>query len=174
MRGLIATAATLLTAGTLAAQAQESARTEWGNFNFNRDLGRTSGAVAGPADSVHRVLLKTLDDLGLKIKDDQTAPRQIAMVRHRLVRRLGKTTLSRYFSCGQGLTGPNADTWYVYLNFHSRIAAGGPDKSQINLEITADAVDVPGGRNDRVACATTGNLELAIIERMRAAFPGET
>ncbi|MHB1327764.1 MAG: hypothetical protein ACYC2K_06130, partial [Gemmatimonadales bacterium] len=102
MRGLIATAAALFTAGTLA--AQETARTEWGNYNFDRDLGRTSGAVNGQADSVHRVLLKALDDLGLKIKDGQTAPRQIAVVRHRLVRRMGKTTLSRYFSCGQGLT----------------------------------------------------------------------
>ncbi len=168
MRGLIAAGAALLTAGTLA--AQETARTEWGNFNFNRDLGRTSGAVNGPADSVHKVLLKTLDDLGLKVKDDQTAPRQVAMVRHRLVRRMGKAPLSRYFSCGMGLTGPNADGWYVYLNFHSRITSAGPDKAQLSLEVTADAVDVPGGRNDRVVCATTGNLELAIVERMRTAF----
>ncbi len=172
MRALIATAAALLTAGSLA--AQETARTGWGNYRFDRDLGRTSGSVNGQADSVHRVLLKTLDELGLKIKDDQTAPRQVALVRHRLVRRMGKAPLSRYFSCGQGLTGPNADSWYVYLNFHSRIAAAATDKAQLNLEITADAVDVPGGRNDRVTCATTGQLELVIIERMQAAFPDAT
>ncbi|MBL8987381.1 MAG: hypothetical protein JNJ80_14010 [Gemmatimonadetes bacterium] len=165
----------LLVASPAAAVAQRPPETitAWGSFNFKPEHGQTSGSVAGPADSVFQVLRAHLIELGTKGKDDPTQ-RQFAAARQRVVGRWGKVPVSRYLSCGSGLTGPNADAWHVYYTLVVGVARTGPTQSSVELTFTAEAVDVPNGQRDRVACATTGAFELALIARLREVFPGST
>ena len=46
---------------------------------------------------------------------DQTAG-ELGTVKAKVMRRLGKEPLSNYLRCGEGLTGPNADSYVVYLS----------------------------------------------------------
>jgi hypothetical protein len=156
------------------AAAQEQVRTDWGTFNFERDLGVTSGTVAGSAEAVYQSLKTILTDLGIKISREEPATHQLLVNKQRLVRQLGKQPIANFLSCGDGLTGPNANSWYVYLNLGAALTPAGAGRSNLRLALSADAIDVPGGRSDRVVCATTGLLELALIRGLRSAFPGTT
>jgi hypothetical protein len=66
------------------------------------------------------------------------------------------------------MTGPNADSWYVFLTVRALVTPAKAPDSQVQLQLIADAVDVPGGRNDRVVCATKGSLEAEIMKRLQA------
>ena len=158
-------------AGTLAAQQRDM--TDLGEIHWDRDKGTMAGTVNGPADSAYRVLRGFVKDLTLKVKpeDDNPANNEFMVRRFRLVNKLGTERVSKYFSCGDGMTGPNADSWYVYLTIATALAPAGPAKSRLQMALTAEAIDVPGGRNERVSCASTGILEQEMVGRLKMAFP---
>jgi hypothetical protein len=153
------------------AAAQEKLLTDWGTFVFERDLGSTSGIVAGPADSVYRILRASLADVKLEMKEDDPISRQLGVRRLRVSRRIGRKPVSAFLSCGEGITGANVDLWHVCLNLGARVSPA-PKGARLQLILSADAVDVPGGRSERVPCATTGRLELDILTHLRQVFPG--
>lgn len=80
--------------------------------------------------------------------------------------------MSSFLSCGDNMTGPNADTYHVFLTFFAHLSPAGPTRTGFQLELHAEAIDIPGGRPDRLPCATTGLLELRLVDRLEAVFPG--
>ncbi len=150
---------------------QEKLLTDWGTFTFERDVGSMTGVVAGPADSVYGVLKAIFADRNLAMKDEDQAGREIGVKRLRLIRRLGKRPISLYLTCGEGLGGPNADLWHVFLNLGARVTPAAKG-ARLQLNLNAEAVDVPGGRSERVACATTGRFEFEVLTHLRQVFPG--
>ena len=165
----ITLALTLAAAGSVGAQDKYL---DWGTVEFNRERGLTTAVVAGPADSVWRVLESVMEGTGVKIAIDEPTTGRIGNQRFRAVRRLGKEPLSRLFSCGNGMTGPNADSYHVFIGFVAAITPAAGNRTRLQLQVTAEAIDVPGGRSERIGCFTTGRLEYGVIERLDAAFPG--
>ncbi len=129
---------------------------------FERDLGSMSGIVSGPADRVYRVLKAFFADRKLTMKEEDPINLQLGVKRLRLVRRIGKTPISLFLSCGACLTGPNADLWHVFLNLGAQVTPA-PKGARLHLLVNAEAVDVPGGRNERIPCTTTCRLEFEIL-----------
>lgn len=166
-------AAGLLALGSGRAAAQEQMiKTDWGTFNFERDLGSMSGLVLGPADSVFRVTKRIFASLGLPTKDEDPANLSFQTSRYKLVRRLGKRPVAYYMSCGEGILGPNADNWYVFLTYAVQLVPAAGSKARLSMAVSAEAVDIPGGRSDRLPCSTTGALEYEVLRQIREAFPG--
>ncbi|MEZ4588426.1 MAG: hypothetical protein R2909_18765 [Gemmatimonadales bacterium] len=167
----IGLALALVSGSTGALQAQDpGAPGDWGLVEFYRDKGLTKGAVPAPPDTVWNAFREILDQLGLE-SAESTAPRRLANARQRAVRRLAKQPLSRYFDCGDNITGPNANTYHVFVRFGLDLAPAN-GKTAFEFAMYAEAVDVPGGRPDRIACATTGRLELKMVDLLDARFPG--
>jgi hypothetical protein len=163
--------------GALAGQrADVVSGLDFGEIRWDRDKGTLTGTVNGPVDSAYRVLRGFVKELNLTVKsqDDDPANHEFMVRRVRLVNQLGKERVSKYLSCGEGMTGPNADSWHVYLTIATALTPAGPGKSKLQMALTAEAIDVPGGRNDRVACASTGVLEQDIAARLRDSFGGST
>lgn len=44
--------------------------------------------------------------------------------------------------------------------------------AKLQLLVHAEAVDVPGGRNERAPCTRTGRLEFEVLTHLRQVFPG--
>ncbi len=153
-------------------EAQEPIKTDWGTFNFERDLGAMSGLVAGPADSVFRVLKTVFTGLGLSTKDEDSQNLSFKATRFKVMRKLGKRPVSFFMSCGEGILGPNADSWYVFLNYAVQLMPMPGNKSRLQMGLSAEAVDIPNGRSDRLPCATTGQMEYEVLRQLREAFPG--
>ena len=154
------------------AQAQDRVTADWGLVQFRRDLGLTRGVITGGVDSVWKVLGPLFQELGLKATVEDRPTGQLGNPRYRVVRRIGQTPVSRYFSCGEGLTGPNADTWHVFVGFGMVVTPVGASRTQFELQMRAEAIDIPDGRSDRVPCSTTGLLEYALVSRLNDVFPG--
>lgn len=169
--GLI-TVALLALVGVPAHAQEQMIKTDWGTFNFERDLGSMSGLVVGPADSVFKVVKRIFTAIGLPTKDEDPANLSFQVSRLKLVRRLGKKPMAFYMSCGEGILGPNADNWYVFLNYAVQLVPMPGAKARLQMAVSAEAVDIPGGRSDRLPCSTTGQLEYEVLRQIREAFPG--
>jgi hypothetical protein len=151
--------------------AQPPSETDWGTFKWERSTGMTSGLVAGPADSVFAVLPVFLKELGIELKEVDRAGGKLAVRRYRVVRKLGKDRVSASLTCGDGMTGPNADNYHVFLTAAIELAARPAGQTSFVMYLGAEAINVPGGTNERVTCATTGTLEYRLVERLRQRFP---
>lgn len=169
--GLTGVIALSATGGPLAAQAGEQTVTRYGRFNFTPSIGVTKGLVNGPADSVYQHTRVILAGLGVPIKHENASARQLMSRRERVVRRIGKHPVSRYLTCGYGTTGPAADSWFVYLTIETLVTPQSARTSELTFSITAEAINVPEGRNESVACTTTGKLERALVDELVERFP---
>lgn len=171
MKHLTLLCAGLAIAAPVAAQAVQPQRvyTSGGTFEFRPEMGYAKAIVIGKPDSVFASVRAILADLGLGEAQVDPRSRELGINRLRMVRRLGKKSLSTFLSCGEGLTGPNADTWHVFLNLGARVRSAAQG-SELELRFTAEAVDVPNGRNERLPCSTTGLLEMQIVDRLNDRF----
>jgi hypothetical protein len=175
--GLVVAAALVLGANAARGQdlprTQEIPRTDWGTFNFERSTGMTSGTLAGAPDAVLAALPGLLTELGLTVKDKNVDPAELLIVlkRHRLVRKLGKHQISKFLSCGDGMTGPNADSYYVYVTMNLRLVPKAAKQTHLDMFFGAEAINVPGGQSDRIACATTGAFEIQLVAELQSRFP---
>ena len=86
------------------------------------------------------------------------------------MRSLGRTALSRYVSCGQGMTGPNADSYRVYLALIAFVDTV-PDKGvRLSVALAGAAQDLQGSSKPPVKCSSTGALEGHIRRVVAARF----
>jgi len=81
-------------------------------------------------------------------------------------RSLGGMQMSRFFECGLGLTGPNADTYRITMAITLRVEPVSDDKSRVRTGLVAGAQNLQGNAYDPVRCATTGGLEALIQEKL--------
>jgi hypothetical protein len=73
-------------------------------------------------------------------------------------RRLGGARLSTYLSCGESLTGPNADSHSVNLTIASQLHDAGSGATRVETRVQATATPRASGGGP-VACSSTGKLE---------------
>ncbi len=67
--------------------------------------------------------------------------------------------VSHFANCGNGMTGPIADTRRVYFSAITTATAVDATHTQLVTDVHAFAVDVSGSSTDRVECGSTGALE---------------
>lgn len=146
--------------------------TDWGRVEFSRDAGLTRGRIPGTPDSAWRVLKRLVEEAGIRVTIAEPANGLLGTRRVRAVRRLGRSPISTFLSCGENMTGPNADTYHVFLTLLATISPTVGGGTAFQLEFHGDAVDVPGGRPERLPCSTTGRLEQRLVDRLDAVFPG--
>ncbi len=122
----------------------------------------SSVMVAAPRDSAWKALSEVLKSLDIPTSYSDAAAGEIGTVKAKIMRRLGKEPLSSYLRCGEGLTGPNADSYVVYLSLAGFVKPAADGQTAIATLLTAQAIDLPNGRNDVMDCTTTGRLEAKI------------
>ena len=116
--------------------------------------------VAAPVDSVWRALEPALEGVGVSVGFSDSTGRQIGAPQTKIFRRLGKAPLSTYLRCGDGITGPNADTYAVYFSLVSFLRPGAsPGVTKLYTLVSARAEDVANGRNELIDCTSSGVLE---------------
>ena len=76
--------------------------------------------------------------------------------------------MSSWLRCGEGMTGPNADTWRIYMAVVSGVERARDDSSRVRTLIAATARNMAGGSSNPVRCATTGMFEIMVGQRIVA------
>jgi hypothetical protein len=124
--------------------------------------------IAAPPATVLPAVKTVYGALSIPITLDDAATGRIGNANFWKARRLDGDPLSRFVSCGEGLTGPRADSYRVYLSLVTTARPGPDGDSVLSTELIASASDVAAGNPDRIPCGTTGVLESRIAERVKA------
>jgi hypothetical protein len=75
---------------------------------------------------------------------------------------LGGKQISTYLECGDGITGPYADTYRVYMIVLTTIVAKGADRSALRSVLLGGAVNVAEGARQPMACESSGRWEIRL------------
>lgn len=85
---------------------------------------------------------------------------------------IGGKQISTYLSCGDGITGPYADTYRVYMIVMTTVEPRGPDRSAIRSVLLGGAVNVSEGARQPMACESTGRWEIRLHKEVLARAAG--
>ena len=85
---------------------------------------------------------------------------------------IGGKQISTYLSCGDGITGPYADTYRVYMIVMTTVVPRGPDRSAIRSVLLGGAVNVSEGARQPMACESTGRWEIRLHKEVLARAAG--
>ena len=128
------------------------------------DTLRTEHHVAAMPEAVYSAVLKSFFDLGIPVGNTDNKAGIIGSERFERSRTLGGAPMSRWLSCGDNATGPNADSYRLTIAVAVWVK---PDKgggTLLSTAIVASGMDVNGiSRNPR-ECASTGRLEQKIVD----------
>ena len=85
---------------------------------------------------------------------------------------IGGKQISTYLSCGDGITGPYADSYRVYMIVMTTVEPKGPDRSTIRSVLLGGAVNVSEGARQPMACESTGRWEIRLHKQVLARAAG--
>jgi hypothetical protein len=120
--------------------------------------GPPADSLSTSPDSAFRALVAAYGELGLATPLLETSSRRVGDPRMQVSRSLKGEPLSRFLSCGEGLSGPRANTDRIMLSVVSQVRPREGGGSTIETKVTAVAVDM-GGRGGQAPCTSTGELE---------------
>lgn len=131
---------------------------------LTRVLTDTTGTpyeVPYPPAQVFQALLAVYAELKIPTEMRDSAAGQLGSQIFYRRGSLGGRQLSTYLSCGDGMTGPNADSYRVYMDIWSTLAPSGSGVV-LRTAYVAGAVNVTEGSRQPMPCESTGRLEFRI------------
>jgi hypothetical protein len=153
----------LLAAAPLAAQRTRTVVVVPGQLTeVVTDTMGTPYEVPYPAANVYSALLAAFKELKVPAEvRDSAAGRVESNVFHRRGD-LGGRQISTYLSCGDGITGPYADSYRVYMVIMTTVTPKDRENSTIRTIFLAGAVNVSEGARQPMACESSGRLEIRL------------
>ena len=163
MRPFRAFAAALMLAAPLSAQRTRGVIVVPGQVT--RVVNDTMGSpypVPFPPASVYKALLATYAELKLPIEFQDSLEFRVGTEVFHRQGQLGGRQISTYLGCGDGMTGPYADSYRVYMYVMSTVVPDG-ERSILRTAFVAGARAFgEGAGRDAMPCETTGRLEVRI------------
>lgn len=115
-----------------------------------------------PMGQVYKALLAVFKELKLPADIQDTAKGHVESdVFYRSGSLAGKQ-ISTYLGCGEGITGPYADSDRIYMVATSTVAKKDDSNSTLRSVLLGGAVKVSEGARQPMACESTGRLEIRI------------
>ena len=122
----------------------------------------TAYDIPFPAGRVYNAVLAAFSELKISADvRDSAAGRVETNVFHRRGD-LGGKQISTYLECGDGITGPYADSYRVYMIVLTTIVPKGPDRSALRSVLLGGAVNVAEGARQPMACESSGRWEIRL------------
>ncbi len=125
---------------------------------------------AVPAN-VYQAALQAYADLGIPTGKTDGKVGIIGSERFQQARSLAKAPMSRWFSCGEGTLGPNADSFRLEIAIVTWVSPDGVG-TNVGLAAIASGRDVSGVYRNPKECSSTGALELKILDRIQQLVGG--
>lgn len=165
--------ATALIAAPLAAQRVRTMVVIPGRLT--RVITDTTGTlyeVPFPAARTYAAVLATYEALKLpaEVRDSANGRVETGVFHRR--GDIGGRQISTYLSCGDGITGPYADTYRVYMIVMTTVEPRGPDRSAIRSVLLGGAVNVSEGARQPMACESSGRWEIRLHKEILARAAG--
>jgi len=84
-----------------------------------------------------------------------------------MLRLLGGVRLSKYLSCGTGMSGEYADVRRITMALFVWVDSAGPTESRVKIGMLAGAQDLAGVSRNAILCGSTGALETFLVDEIR-------
>lgn len=119
-----------------------------------------------PLARVYSALLGVYAELKIPAEVKDSAGGQVGSQMFYRQNTLGGRQISSYLSCGDGITGPNADYYRVYMNIWSTLVPKSDHAVVLRTAYLAGAVNVSEGSRQPMPCESTGRLEVRIQQML--------
>jgi len=122
--------------------------------------------VPFPIARAYSALLRVYAELKVPAEVKDSSAGQIGSEMFYRQNSIGGKQISTYLSCGDGITGPNADYYRVYMNIWSTLVPKGDHAAVLRTAYLAGAVNVSEGSRQPMPCESTGRLEIRIHQML--------
>jgi len=129
------------------------------------DTLRQDHELSAAPDSVYQAVLRAFADVGIPTGRTDGRAGIIGSERFERQRALGNVLLSKLFDCGEGPAGPNADLFRLEIAVVAWVAPAG-NGTKLGMAAVASGRDVSGVFRNPKECASTGALELKVLDRV--------
>ena len=126
--------------------------------------------VSAPVNVAFRNVVATLDEMKIPVTGADSVVGRVHHTGFVARTRLAGEPMSRFFSCGRGLSGEYADMWRVNIAYAIYVRGEG-DGSRIGIAMVAGASDVEGASKPAVTCGMTGAFANAFARAVDAKSP---
>lgn len=116
-------------------------------------------SIPAPKGKVFIASAMVLSNFGIETDVSDSVGGMIGSIGMVKSRRLGRTPLSVYLSCGSSMTGLRADYYRVTMPLLLILDPQGADSTRLRIALVASAQDPTGTSNQPVLCGSTGALE---------------
>jgi hypothetical protein len=124
--------------------------------------------VSGSRDAIFAALSQVFADLDIRVEEKDHGAGLLRNLGVEKIRRLGKTPLSRYFDCGRGFSGANADIYRITIALSAWVEPPAGEAERLHIAVVGSGRDPAGSATGSVKCNSTGRLEAFIAEGVRA------
>jgi hypothetical protein len=125
------------------------------------------GTIQSPIDRVWAVLPAAFDAVGIPVGSVDAKTHSIGNEGFKARRRLGSTSLSRYFDCGSTQGGASAETYELNVAVFTQLLPDTSGSTTFSTTVTAVARPVSLAV-DYVRCTTLMRLEQKLFEEVKA------
>ena len=130
------------------------------------DTLRQEHEVKAAPGQVYQAALKAFADLGVPTGRTDGTRGIIGSERFERINSLAGSPMSRSFTCGEGPTGPYADSFRLEIAVVAWVSPADGGTTKLGLAAIASGRDVTGvGRNPK-ECVSTGALEIKLLDRI--------
>jgi hypothetical protein len=123
--------------------------------------------ISGSRDAIFGALGRAFAELDIKVEEKDHAAGLLRNLGVEKSRRLGKVPLSRYFDCGRGFSGANADFYRIMIALSAWVEPPAGDAQRLHIAVVGSGRDPSGSSSGYVKCNSTGRLEAFIVEHVR-------
>jgi len=128
----------------------------------------TSAMLGSPPAAVWLAAKKVYADWDIPIAVENPSAHQIGNANFFKSRDMGGRRMTELVDCGNGMTGPKASTYRIYISLLTDVIPDGKGGTKLQTTFVPMGQDVAGGSSDRIPCGSTGHLEQLFIDRVKA------
>lgn len=121
-----------------------------------------------PAGAAFRAAVEAFGALKIPVGTRDSAAGVVANLNWVRSGSIGGAPISRYLNCGQGLTGPHADTHRVTVVIAALIDPLPGGRSRVGVGLSGASRDMTGHSVEPNACETTGVLEHRLADLIQS------
>jgi hypothetical protein len=124
--------------------------------------------IEAPVGKTYRAVIEAFEALKIPVDVKDSIKGVVGNSKIVQAHSMAGSQMSRWFNCGTGMTGPNADTFRLYIAVAALLDKVTADTTRLVIGMVAGSQDMGGNSKEPVPCATSGNLEQKLVELIQA------
>jgi hypothetical protein len=133
------------------------------------DAALSTGAdIAAPPATTWIAVKKVYADMEIPVTLDNPPGHQLGNKNFYKSRQMAGQSMTQFVDCGNGMTGPNALSFRIYMSSVTTVTANAKGGSDVQTIFIPQGQDMGGTSSDRIPCGSTGRFESMLLKRVAA------